>query len=332
MSHELEIIDGVPQVMLRENAWHRLGTVVGDSFSWLDAIAANMAVTFPVAKVPLAELIDNPKLTVPVETYVALRSDGAILHAGHGSSWAPYPVEQAYEFVTYLRDECGIAANLDSLGTIRDGRQWFMSFNSGKFDIGGYEITNHLTASGSFDGTWPFQLQSHEIVAVCANTITAVRHAGSMVYRFKNTSGLANKVEEAKRVVNLERARTAGFKELGEKLLATPVSERKYTAVMDALFPVSEDEQSTKAQNANEAARDAVRALYTAQADLDVVQGVEKTAWGLLQAVNTWENWGAPVRRTKGVSTDTARALRQIDASVTGKQPVTDKALDLLLV
>lgn len=329
--HMLETIDGKTQAMFRKDPWHHLGTVVGEQFSYLDAIANDLSITWPVEKVALADLIGHPSIRVPDDTYVALRKDGSLLHAGHGTSWTPYPPEQAYEFVQFLRDEFGVAANLESLATIRNGKQWFMSFGSGEFQIGGFDIRNHLTVSGSYDGSWPLQVQAHQIVAVCNNTITAVRHAGTMLYRFKNTSGIFDRVEEAKRIVTIERARTQGFMELGEKLLNVQVNATAYTTLMDALFPV-DDDQPTKTQNVNTTARQSVRALYEGQANPTVAAGVEGTGWAFLQAVNTYENWGAPIRKAKGSSESTTRALRQIDATVSGKQPLTDKTLDLLLV
>ena len=52
-------------------------------------------------------------------------------------------------------------------------------------------------------------------------------------------------------------------------------------------------------------------------------------AWSVLQAVNTWENWGAPVRKTQGRSEQETRALRQVDQLVTNSQPYTEHALNL---
>lgn len=334
MSHELHIVEGEAQVMLRQDAWHQLGTIMGRNFGWLDLVAANMSITWPVEKVALSDIVDG-EFNVLGGQYVAFRSeDNAIVASGIGETWASTYPEIGYEFVQYLRDEHGVGIeNLESAGMIRDGRQWFMTFAAGEFEIGGFKVTSYVTVSGSYDQSWVFQVQFHQTVAVCANTITAVRAAGQMLYKFKNTTGLIDRVEEAKAAAKMQRAREEGFKQFGERLLGVRVDENAYRSFVNELFPI-DDDVPTKTRNVNGNARDQVRALFTSTADANdpnVAGGVEGTGWAFMQAVNTYENWGAPIRKTKGVGTTTARALRQIDATVSGRQPLTDKAIDLVL-
>jgi len=332
MAHSLEFNkDGKAQVMLRKDAWHHLGTVVGDNFGWLDAIASDLAITKSVSKVALRDVVMDG-FDCADDQYAAVRQDGKVLYGGHGEAWAPFQTEAAYEFVQFLRDEQGIQADLESLGTIRHGTQWFMTFKSGQFDIGGFDVTDYLTASGSFNGTWKFQVQSHQTVAVCANTITAIRWAGRSHYAFKNTTNIADRVEEAKRVVEMQRDRQYGFKAFGERLLNAEVSNLRFKYLVDDLFPL-DDEMPKRAFNRNADARKTVGALFRSASNdgPEVAAGVEGTGWAFMQAVNTYENWGTAVRASKGQSKETARALRQMDTALNGSQPLTDQAVALLI-
>ena len=66
--------------------------------------------------------------------------------------------------------------------------------------------------------------------------------------------------------------------------------------------------------------------LLTAAGDRAFAPG-----WAFVQAVNSYEQWNAPLRKTKNMATDTARAVRQFD-QITGKgQPQTAKAVSLVL-
>lgn len=329
MSHELEFVNGEAQVMLRKDAWHQLGMVVGESFTWLDAVAQDLSITWPVEKVDLATLVDD-EITFSDPQYVALRSDAKILASGIGETWASFSPEIAYDFVTYLRDEYGMEANLDSLGTIRGGKQWFMSFARGSFKIGDFDVQSHLTASGSYDQSWKFLTQAHETVAVCANTITAVRQAGQQLYTFKNTSGIFDRVEEAKQVVQIQRDREIGFQAMGERLLAVEVGLTDFKAFMGELLP-NDENTPTKTRNAHHAAASEISALFHGETFTDLTASAAGTGWAFVQSVNTFENWNAPIRKTGGYGEESTRAFRQMDAVVSGRQPLTDKALELVL-
>lgn len=340
MSHELEFIDGFAQAMFERVAWHRLGTVVDRTFGWDDAIAANLSITFGVDKVPLQELLsslpygqsfDGPGLKAQTDDYCAVRSDGLVIASGLGEQWTPFPAVEGYAFGQAIREQAevdGIRADLKSLGTIQDGRKWFMTFDLGEFNIGEYAVRDYLSVNGSYDSSWPLQVLSSPTIEVCANTIAAAQAAGVKHYRFKHTSGIFNRVEEAKRALIGHAQNRAVFKALGETLLTRAVTPLEYGQLCNALFPTNED-VPVKTRNANEDAREKVTALYKATSGPQVV-AESGNAWAFVQAVNTYENWGSPIRKTGNRSESDVRALRQIEALTSGKQALTDKAFALV--
>lgn len=328
MSHDLEIRDGMVNAMFERVAWHRLGEVFGQNFGWDDLVNQGLPLVLPVTKEPLSNVI--LAYECPDDEYAAVRADGVILHAGHGAVWTPFQTKDGYDFGQAVRDQVGDGADLRSAGAIDQGRKWFMTFDLGEFSIGDYKVRDYVSVNGSFDGSWKLQLLTSPIVEVCANTIAAAKAAGVQHYSFKNTTNIKDRVEQAKRALAQHRQNRDKFATLGEALLATPVAGPTYGKLLEAIFPTDED-QPTRVVNANETAAEEVTKLYKASQPGTNFVSESGNAWAFVQAVNTWENWQQPVRLTKGRTNETeVRAIKQIDALVSGKQPYTDKAFELV--
>lgn len=343
MSHDLEIIDGMAQAMFERVAWHKLGTVVGENFGWAEAVAANLTITQNVTKVPIGDLLttlpygdtfDGPALRAQSDEYAAVRADGLVVATGLGEQWTPFQASEGYEFGQAVREEAekvdGIRADLRSLGTIDQGRKWFMTFDLGEFHIGDYAVRDYVSVNGSFDSSWKLQLLTSPVIEVCANTIAAAKAAGVKHYSFKHSSGIRDRVAEAKRALARHAENRRAMVKLGETLLTRAVTPTEYGQLMDAMFPVTED-ASTRAKNYGEDAREKITTLYRAQSGPSMVANTGN-AWAFVQAVNTFENWGAPIRVTKGRTESATRALRQVENLVNGKQALTDRAFELVTV
>lgn len=324
MSHDLEINGfGEANAMFAQVAWHQLGNVVGESFDFDRAVTEGLPIALPVQKVPMGDLIIGYE--APADEFAAVRGDGRVLATGLGEQWTPFQTVDGYAFGSCIVDQAE-GGRLLSLGAIDNGRKWFMTFDLGEFSIGDYKVADYLSVNGSFNSSWKLQAITSPIIEVCANTIAAARFAGKQHYSFKHTSGIHNRVEEAKRALVRHREVQAAFQAKGEELLATKVSGKRYSDLLQALFPVLDD-TPTRTRNVHEDAKEAVTALYKGAGGF--VDGIGN-AWSVVQAVNTWENWGQPVRNTKGRTESETRALRQIEQVVDNAQPFTTKALDLV--
>jgi hypothetical protein len=342
MSHEIGIED---DVMLERSAWHKLGKVVGELFGWAEAIAEDLPITRPVFKVPLGDILtplpngDGVTLRSQVdgegasEDFASVRSDGLVIASGLGKQWTPFHASEGYAFGQAIRDFEGkndVQCDLKSLGTLYNGRKWFMTFDLGQFWIGDYAVRDYLSINGSYDSSWPLCVLSSPTIEVCANTVAAAFHGGVKHYRFKHTSGIFNRVEEAKNAVTAHNANRQAIKALGEKMLTTPLSPSEYGRLVTAMFPI-DDDTSTKTRNVHEQAIEYVSTFYKAQNGGQAVVDSPGNGWSFVQAVNTYENWGQPIRKTGERDEVTTRALRQIEQLQAEKQPLTEKAADLVL-
>lgn len=337
MSHEIHEED---DVMLDASAWHRLGKVVGRLFGWAEAVAEDLPITRPVVKVPIGDILtplpsaEGVALRGQANEFAHVRSDGLVISTGLGEQVTTFHASEGYAFGQAIRDaaddQVGLQCDLKSLGTLYNGRKWFMTYDLGQFWIGDYAVRDYLSINGSYDSSWPLTVLSSPTVEVCANTVAAAFHGGIKHYRFKHTSGIFNRVEEAKRAVTAHNENRKTIKALGEKMLVTKLSPSEYGRMVRAMFPI-DDDTTAKTKNQNEQAIDTVTTLYKAQVGANGLVSESGNGWSFVQAVNTYENWAQPVRKTAGRSEEVTRALRQIEQLQAAKQPLTERAADLVL-
>lgn len=336
MSADIEMIDGMGQAMFERVAWHHLGEVAGQNFGWAEMVASDLTITHNVEKVAIGDLVIGYECQADEYAAVRKNADGSkvkVLATGLGEQWTPFQAVEGYEFGQCVRAEAeevlGVEADLRSGGCIDQGRKWFMTFDLGEFSIGDYKVRDYVSVNGSWDSSWKLQLLTSPVIEVCANTIAAARAAGIVHYSFKHTSGIRDRVNEAKRALARHAQNRQAFATLGEALLATPVPAKTYGQMVEALFPIAEDAQ-TKAKNAAELGIEEVTKLYKGLNPGQNFVQEAGNAWSFVQAVNTYENWVKPIRITKGRDEATTRALHQVESVVSGKQVLTDKAFELV--
>jgi hypothetical protein len=111
-------------------------------------------------------------------------------------------------------------------------------------------------------------------------------------------------MDDALLVADTARTGTAAFEHKVLVLQERQVSMRDFDVLLDAVLPVTD----AKARTANEIvrARGAVRSLF----DSPLTEGFAGTGWAFVQAVNSYEQWSAPVRKTKGVGSETVRTVQ----------------------
>jgi hypothetical protein len=95
--------------------------------------------------------------------------------------------------------------------------------------------------------------------------------------------------------------------------------------MLDLILPKLSDESLRAIRREN--ARHEIMALAGSAM---VPEDLRDTGWAVVQAVNTYENWVKPSRKTK--YGDNSIAVRQFDAAITGKgQDLTQRAISAVL-
>lgn len=132
MSHEItELAEGVHTFLsVREHAWHRLGTVVPDDINALDAMKIAKLTDWNVRKLPMNFTSDLDGSIHDVDAkFAAVFTNpvtGKVQQLGTvGNIWTPVQNETHADLLDALVDESG--ANIETLGSMRDGRDTFVS-------------------------------------------------------------------------------------------------------------------------------------------------------------------------------------------------------------
>jgi phage/plasmid-like protein (TIGR03299 family) len=332
MSHELErLADGSTAfASARQHAWHRLGTVLPDSFTASQAMEYARLGWWNVRKEHLQAVVvtgDGVSTIDVPERYATVRTNpvtGAPEALGVvGASYVPIQNEEHCDLLDALVDESG--AHFETAGSLKGGRQVFISMKlPDVMLIGGVDaVDTYLTACNSHDGSMAFRLMVTPVRVVCANTLAAAIRRAKASFSIHHTTGARSQIQAAREALGLTFRYNAEFQAEAEKMLDTAMTDAQFQQIVRELWPVTDD-PSVRTRN-NTARRD-TELTYLWQ-DADTNKAIRGTRWAGYQAVTEYLDHYTPV----GPNRDTAkvRAERAISAAVTG---VKARAFDLLTV
>jgi phage/plasmid-like protein (TIGR03299 family) len=207
--------------------------------------------------------------------------------------------------------------HIDSVGVLADGAEGWVSIATGDLlnTPEGVQFYPHVLASSSHSGTLATSLQAVQTMTVCDNTRTAAlgegRTNGTVTkarHSKRSEARLSADESEARTVLGLIETSSEEFTAQVKQLCEMTVTDVQWGKFLDTLAPVSDDMAKgaiTRAENF----RDAVSDIYLRDAR-NIWQG---TAFGALQAVNTFDMW------ERGAWAGTDVALRGMREVITGK-------------
>lgn len=192
---------------VREPMWHGLGEVLPENPDW-DDVPALAGWPTSVERRPLfydpnpddadAELVGvggmEALVNVDTNEFLSAVTDS-------------YGIVQPATMVEVITALAGAGATPETAGSLRDGRQlWALARIPGEYQVPGDDsaFLAYVSVHNSFDGSLAFQAGRHGIRVVCANTqdlaLTESASRGTL-YRWKHTSKVMDRIEEAKAVV-----------------------------------------------------------------------------------------------------------------------------------
>lgn len=145
-----------------------------------------------------------------------------------------------------------------------------------------YVLQNSHDASGAFRGQATF------IRPVCANTTKAVdldAKARGTEFKFRHTSGVANRIEEAKAALAGWRDSIEDFQLLMNSLIGERVSTQGVEMFLDRLLPYP-PEHLMSLRTRNNVERD--RGEWMKAFNSVTNEGIGNTAYGLVQVTSEW--------------------------------------------
>lgn len=322
VAHLLEEIDGGHSFIGRTDAWHRLGQILDEDITTEKIHARAPWILSPVEMRTtyvdggLEGLRATPRTGAVVRTY-----DQKIV--GEGLSREGYGIVQSSEAWQFAQDIVQDTMPCVSAGTIREGRQFFFTFERGDQVIAGIPMTSTVSVVGSHDGSMKVQVLFGKTVVVCANTMSWAISGAADRMLFRHTINVGDRMAEAKAVIGAFHTHDAEANKLIHRLATMDI--RNFEPLLDGVLPCIEE------QGRSQTMRDYARSTVRSYLESEYTDGFQNTAWAFVQAVNTYEGWNKPTRKSHNVPQSDRIAVRQFDALVKQHTPLTDKALSLVL-
>ena len=162
---------------------------------------------------------------------------------------------------------------------------------------------------------------------VCMNTLRLAIGTSSRSFTIRHTASAPQAIEEARRTLGLSFEYYDKFEDEVRTLMAQAVTDKQFDDLLDAVWPADELKGVSKRVAKK---RDEVKNIVLHDPAVAPYRG---TAWGALNAFNTWEQWVSPVRRTKNTSEDEGivRMERQAMAVLKDTSGLTEKVQKMLV-
>ncbi len=305
----------------RGNAWHYRQ---GADNHYPDAIPVEdvLARLFPWNPVekPLAYSfeVDGKNKRFETDRKLIIRSDnGALLGIfKDGYQPHPYPEWLVENVSTILGDSLAVG----SAGLLKGGAQAWVSVEIPEnisSDIG-VEFRPNLLACTSFDGSIATTYKRVVTLVVCDNTLQMARSEKGQDYKLKHTKYSQAKISDARDALAIVYEMADEFSAELERLTQWEVSDKAFEKVLNTLVPIPKDESNKRGVTVAEKKRDSVAALYRNDSRANQWNG---TAFGVLQAFNTWTHHEAQVRK------NAPRVIRNMENVVKDKMAEHDSAV-----
>lgn len=310
----------------REIPWHGLGTIVPEELGSDEAIkAAELDWEVTLEPIYAGEegdvLVPNLFATVRNRKIKNRWQKDALGVVGDR-----YQIVQNREMFDFSDSVAATGqARYTTAGALRKGAIVFSTMLIERpLKVAGDEFIPYLVCANSHDGSLALSAMVTPIRVVCKNTLNLAQLQAKYRWNLKHTPGIEERAIEARKSLQLTFEYLDGFEAEVEALINQEVTDRKFNAIMEKVFPKGETELQGKNRE------ETVEAIFEARVQEDEFRN---TAWGTLNAVNTWELWGKPIRVSNHAENpDTLRFERQAMGILKGTEaPLTQKTHRLLV-
>jgi len=313
MAHELEQYgDETAFVSAREDAWHRLGTVLPDAFTAEEAMKYAHLADWDVRKQPLytSDVLSNEALPINGK-FATIRTNpwtkkSEVLGIV-GNKYTPIQNEDHAELLDTLVAEGG--ARFETAGSIKGGTQTFMTMKLPQsIKIGGFdEIQPYIIALNSHDGSMAFQFLISPVRVVCANTQAMAISRAKSRFSVKHTkNGTKSIIAQARDTLGMTYEYLEGFEQAAERMIQRELTSDQFEHIVQQLMPIPED--ATPLINQRMRQEQAIlRRLFDAS---DTMDEIRNTAWSGYQAVTEYLDHYRTVHGKKSNEGDIYRAMQ----------------------
>jgi phage/plasmid-like protein (TIGR03299 family) len=332
MSHE---IYNNAFVTYREPAWHKLGIVFDQPINAAEAWALmgpydvskrqlhyNQDVVTPGLLPGIAPTMTTEQIMVK-DKYVLVGDFPDGKHYSYGV------VDKKYELVT-PKDlvnlwDMTVKANIETMGTLQQGKRFFLTTELPSFDVKGDEHKNFLSIISPHGTMQSLMGIISPVRVVCWNTLQCALAMAKQECRIWHQKGALNKLGVwLQGQYDSTGDRSAAYAEALNILASAEVSDSQLANYMDELIPVNVAEamtelEETKATKALDARADIMH-LFRGNATGADTKAFKDTTYGLYNAVVEWADY-----HKKG----TKAGARWLGVNSNLKEKAFDLAMDL---
>jgi len=333
MAHNITSRDTV--IAVRDAGWHGLAEVQADYLNPEDARLKAFPwepVTTPLYRaVPVVN--DDGTLSTTYETVKGTvgieRSDTGEFFGAVGEDYTTVTNKTLTEIAEAVEGIAAGEVKVETAGSLKGGRKvWMLLRLAEPITVKGDNgpTIPYFALQNAHDGSGALRGQALFTKIICDNTAQAAdleARKNGTEFVFHHTSGIKDRIEEAKSAVAGWRASIEAWNQLTAMLIDIPVSPAGRLAFRDEFIPMPASKHmiSTRVLNNIETARtefDAIMASVT-------MQGIEGNAYGLVQAAIEFQQHARGVR----AATDLARAESRFKRAYLDRDNLTTVAVQL---
>ena len=294
MSHEITDTDRA--VFYKKSAWHKLGIVIEESMSPMDA-ARKFGLDFdilsrPIQTVPVPSIDGMPEvepMTVPGR-FAQVRSDNNVPLDIVSGRYETIQNMEVCDLAERIGQETG--AKVESMFSIKGGREFCLLLQIGSWVLGkddpsvayAFLHTGHV-------GNIPLTLRSTRVRVVCDNTKRMAMAGSKAAFTFRHTRNVRNRIDLAVAEIQSLQDSIAQEKEIESTLAGIDIDfawAKKLTREFSALLvPADKKDDSKLAKKIRDGRRERAegKILENFIGEVSQTEAAWETGYGLSEAM-----------------------------------------------
>lgn len=219
---------------------------------------------------------------------------------------------QPHQYQEWLLGQVGLILDDDlsisAAGLLRGGAQaWVeVSVPETMHTPEGFAFRPNLLACTSFDGSMATTFKRTVTATVCDNTLAAALGEHGQQYKVKHSRNSQAKLADVREALGIVYSMADDFAAQVAQLCNVAITEGQWQQLVEQLAPMTEN-MAAQARTRAETKRAELSRLWTTD---NRVQPWAGTAFGVLQAVNTYEHHVAQTRGAGRVERNMEKAVR----------------------
>jgi len=293
--------DQASVVSLRVPMWHQLSEPITEELNPYEMLEAAHLANWNVRGLSLNDMLpedvsthmDKQVIVRDNPYYNASDPDSKPVNA-LGVVSGKYSIAQNEEMADFMEL---LGARMETAGSLFNGTLVFMTSalereividEQGANDV----IKNYFMLSTGHDGTASFVGGMTPIRVICSNTMNLARQGMVPTIKIRHSKSIQDRIEDAKRAMNLEVEYTEAFAEMANELYQKPVNDKEFFKIIQAAYPEPDKDSSKAAQTRWDNKRTTLQSLWHGPTQ----ENIQKSAWGALNALTEDFQWNRGTR------------------------------------